>query len=654
MKKGLLTLLIFCVGTIAYAQNSILFNYEWEDSPSKHELTEEELNESQVYIKHLVANEIFYTADNSAIEYYMEHIIKHVNDEEAIDASNKVYLPGSMADPDEYTIVEKARVIKANGKVTDLDINDILEEEDEETGRTYRYFALEGLEVGDEIEYLYLYPRSPRTTGILRRLQTSDLKKEASLWIITPKNLINKFKSFNGFPEMERDSTHEDINFFRATYSNMPGLREEKFADYTANLAGVAYYLYENTANGTTTDYYSNVSKYLATSFNEINPKKTGVTKFIKKMGMDKTLKKEDQIRFVDNYIKTEIRYIENGLDGLSDLKVITSRKYANDMGLAKLYGAIFNQLDIKYEVVFTTDRSDLPFDEDFECGIYLDETMLYFPKYKKYLAVAGLGNRYGFPPTSYTNNYGYFTRFLEVGGLKSGVGKTKFIEPVSADQTMDEFTVELDLEFLPMCNAELTKKLTGYDALMYQTIIGLLDEESKEEFTEQIVKYIDEDMEIVEMELKNTDAQDAGVKPLLVDATFTSDIFVQKAGNNYLINVGKMIGPQSEMYEDEERVLPITHYTNKVYKRTLIVNIPEGYEVANLEKLAMDISFDQNGDRDMGFVSSYTLEGSVLKITCEEYYYTMNYPIERYEDFKKVINAAADFNKIAILLKKK
>ena len=109
MKKGLLTLLIFCVGTIAYAQNSILFNYEWEDSPSKHELTEEELNESQVYIKHLVANEIFYTADNSAIEYYMEHIIKHVNDEEAIDASNKVYLPGSMADPDEYTIVEKAR-----------------------------------------------------------------------------------------------------------------------------------------------------------------------------------------------------------------------------------------------------------------------------------------------------------------------------------------------------------------------------------------------------------------------------------------------------------------------------------------------------------------------------------------------------------------
>jgi len=55
-----------------------------------------------------------------------------------------------------------------------------------------------------------------------------------------------------------------------------------------------------------------------------------------------------------------------------------------------------------------------------------------------------------------------------------------------------------------------------------------------------------------------------------------------------------------------------------------------------------------------MGFNSSYQVEGNVVKITILEEYRRTYYPLSQFEDFKKVINAAADFNKVALVLEKK
>jgi hypothetical protein len=55
-----------------------------------------------------------------------------------------------------------------------------------------------------------------------------------------------------------------------------------------------------------------------------------------------------------------------------------------------------------------------------------------------------------------------------------------------------------------------------------------------------------------------------------------------------------------------------------------------------------------------MGFVSRYELAGNTLKIKIQEDYRNIAYPLEQYEVFKKVINAAADFNKVVLILDKK
>ena len=52
-------------------------------------------------------------------------------------------------------VVNKARVIDTEGKVIELDKSKILTATNEETGRTYKYFAFEGVTKGSYIEYIY-------------------------------------------------------------------------------------------------------------------------------------------------------------------------------------------------------------------------------------------------------------------------------------------------------------------------------------------------------------------------------------------------------------------------------------------------------------------------------------------------------------------
>jgi hypothetical protein len=54
------------------------------------------------------------------------------------------------------------------------------------------------------------------------------------------------------------------------------------------------------------------------------------------------------------------------------------------------------------------------------------------------------------------------------------------------------------------------------------------------------------------------------------------------------------------------------------------------------------------------GFVSSYTIQDNTIEVIIREYYDNTMYSISNYNDFQKVINAAADFNKISVVLQKK
>ena len=54
-----------------------------------------------------------------------------------------------------------------------------------------------------------------------------------------------------------------------------------------------------------------------------------------------------------------------------------------------------------------------------------------------------------------------------------------------------------------------------------------------------------------------------------------------------------------------------------------------------------------------MGFISTYTLNDAELLINIHEFYKEIYYPVDTFEEFRKVINASADFNKVVLVLEK-
>ena len=121
------------------------------------------------------------------------------------------------------------------------------------------------------------------------------------------------------------------------------------------------------------------------------------------------------------------------------------------------------------------------------------------------------------------------------------------------------------------------------------------------------------------------------------------------------MLKIGEIIGQQVEMYQEKERKLPIEIEYPHVLDRTIKFEIPKGYQVKNLNDLNINISYnDDKGAESMSFVSSYTQEGNVVTIRVVENYKQTKYPITQINEFVKVINAAADFNKVVLVLEKK
>ena len=139
--------------------------------------------------------------------------------------------------------------------------------------------------------------------------------------------------------------------------------------------------------------------------------------------------------------------------------------------------------------------------------------------------------------------------------------------------------------------------------------------------------------------------------KPFVLDLVVKASELVDRAGNKILVKIGEIIGPQVEMYQEKPRQFDIDVNYPHVLARTIEFVIPRGYNVKNPDDLNISTVVRDNNQVTMGFESSYKLEGNVLKVSVVEQYCRLQYSLSQYEDFKKIINAAADFNKVILVL---
>ena len=195
--------------------------------------------------------------------------------------------------------------------------------------------------------------------------------------------------------------------------------------------------------------------------------------------------------------------------------------------------------------------------------------------------------------------------------------------------------------------------KMTGYYAQSIQTVYELVPEETQEEIRKEMMEYISGKVELKNLTAVNTASIDFGVKPLIMSADFTTTDFTEKGGPKMLFKVGELLGQQAEMYDEDERKQDVESEFNRKYYREITIKLPDGYKLSNPEIMKYEVLYKDGEEITAAFTSDYTIENGEMKIVVEEYYTTINYPKERFDDYTAVINAAADFNKKVLVFEK-
>jgi hypothetical protein len=632
------------------AQDLKYRDFKWEETP-QYKIPHTTSDDAEVVIKERVAIE-FAFHDNAFNQYEFAHRVVYIAKESAIEQNNKIFLSVKNSHD---VLIQQARVINAAGEIKVLNESDIKEGVDEEVGYTYRYFALEGLDVGSFIETVIMIKGPADHTGNKHYIQSDVKQYDVGFELISPEVLVFAFHSLNGLKEVQLDTTHSDKNFWSVHLDSVEKYVEEPLSFTYANLQAVIFKLSENHASGARdmASYGEAAKSYYNYLYGDISKsERNAIQSFLKKIGVEKGMSNAEKVRLLENHVKEYFAmkaYVQPELQGVVAL---LKNKASDERSFVQLYARALKLMEIEHQIVLTCDRTMNRFDRKFEAHSYLESTLFYLNQEQLFLSPAATGLRLGYVPWEFTENYGLFIQPLTIGQLTTGIGKIKKIPALDHDKSQYNHNVKVDMREDPTApTIRFETEMSGYYAAGIQTIYKYLSEEEKTKVNEGLLQTFSPELIDEELTVENAEPALFGKEPMVISTTAQSYHFTEEAGNKIVFKIGELIGEQSEMYNEKPRTLPIESDYNRSFYRSIEVLLPDGYTVTNLEKLNSSIETE---DKSSVFHSSYTLENNVLKVTISEYYNRIHYSLDEYEAYKSVINAAADFNKVVLYLDKK
>jgi hypothetical protein len=655
MKKTLFIpiLLLFSLNNNSFAQEkkATLLDYNWDENRSRYQLSPEEEQLPKIY---LLSKSVFeYVLENKEFTMYsLDHMIIRVNSEEAIENSNKIFV--SMYNTSEVVNI-KARSISKDGKVIVMDKNNIKEIKNDDNNQAKKKFAIEGVEKGSEIEFFYVKKMTPSTYKY-DVFQFGSPVKEAIFQLIAPNYLIFKFKRYNNFPPV-KDTVIGETRIYSAHSFNVPELRSEPYANYQKNRMRMEYKLgYNQAKSNKEMNTWADIAQKKYTFIHEITPKENNaIEKLYKSLKIEDNKTLEDKIRIIENFIKTNILIKDEYKPEYFSIENIIENKYGNKHGIIKLYMALFKMANINCQLVLTSDRDDIPFDGSFESWRFINNFLFYFTETDKFLSPEFTNYRYPLIPYNLTFTDGLFLKEVKVGEFASYITSIKFISPLNYNFSGQR--IDADVEFdknMDEATLKVTNMLKGYHALTIQPYYSQIPDDKKKKALEDIMKGITQDTKYTFLEAENTDPNFTLDKPFKVHAEVRGSLLLEKAGSKVLFKVGELLDKQAELYQDKQRKMSVECDYNREYVREFKIKIPEGFRVKNLNDINMNLCYERNGDKIYGFISSFEMNGDLLSIHINEFYKEIACPVEHYEDYRKVVNAAADFNKVILVFEPK
>lgn len=652
--KRAIFLFFVAASQICLGEGLFFDDYDWIFEPDFEVVQIDGEPQNAIVLKDLKVVEFFYDEDYDALlQLYTVHTKVQVNTHEAVELYNTHYMPMSRV-----LGIEDLRVRVITGKgVNEIDEIDLKDYEGKDDYASYKYFAIEGVEIGSQIEYIYSLKMLPQLEGSREFFQTNELKLNTEFHIYCEEKMYFNTKSYNGFDDLILDTAIVGKNHYFANIAQIEPLRPELYAPYNNSLMRVEYKLdhikpADEVKLYTYDQLSSQLNEYLRSDITKKDIK--SLNKLSKQLSLA-GLSELDKIRKIENFVKRSLTITDQSGDEFEQLEIILEKLVADQRGAIKLFVAMFDLSGVDYSYGLTSDRTKVSMDPDFESYSFLENYVFYFPGIDKYMAPTEAFYRVGYIPFNWCNNYGLFIKAVKLEEATASIGELRFIEPldyqVSEDKLDITIRVEGDFEGL---NLDIMRTLTGYNATFIQPIFELVPEAETKLVVNELLNLSGKDVVLNDFQLLNSSLDSFYLKPLIIHGSAsTRSSFYNKAGNKYLLKIGEVIGEQVEMYQDAERKLPVENEFNRNYERKIQFHIPEGFVVRNLDVLRTEIFHEENGERSMAFISDYEVEDDLVKVFVQEYYKKLDFPVENFDQFRKIINAAADFNKKVLIFEK-
>jgi hypothetical protein len=640
---------------------------DWEKDPKLTELTPEDTGFNAVYIIDENYYEIAFIGELKGqkfenklpVKFSTYHERVRLNNDEGVEEYNTKYI--SVRGGKDLVSI-KARSINPDGTITELDEDNIKFVENYEGYGPFKIFAHEGVQVGAEIEYIYTVVEPIGDLYGDAYVQYGYPVKKFHYSYTYPEHLIFETKSYNGAPEVKLDTLDEAYRF-SISRTNVPAFEEEEMSANTAEKQRIEYKMVENTATGKTGFYNYQEAANDKTKFfyefagdKKLNKKETkAFSKVLKALAIPSNASEKDKIYAIEQYVKTNFQVVEASQNVL--VHDVFKEKITSEYGAIRLYVLLLDHFDVDHRIVITYNRYKKRFDGDFESYNFLSITdaLIYFPGLDLFTSPSAQFYRLGVVPSGFAYTDGLFVKQKEIGGVKAAYPSVDYIEGIDHKHQYDNMYIDVSVaDDFDALNIHMKIDKLGYSAAAVRPYLSLLNDEKRNEVLEEEIDVLETDAEVSNVKASNTKMAAYMLdKPLTIEGDLKAPGLLEKAGPKYLVKIGDVIGPQMEMYQDKVRKYDAENFYNRTYYREITFNIPDGYKVVNLDDLNMDVYSEVDGERTMEFKVTYTVEGNTVKIIISEYYSEIRVPLARFEEFRAVVNAAADFNKKVLVLEK-
>ena len=370
------------------------------------------------------------------------------------------------------------------------------------------------------------------------------------LLIITPKYLKFDARGYNGFSVL-KDSVINDERLIPGYSENIKELDDEKYGLRDAYLQRADFKLSYNLSTNNDVEMYTwkELARKAYTNISTFSEKeKKAISKFILGANIPSDATEEKTIMLLEDYMKTRINVDEKLVSEDADnIEAIIKNGNTNNFGSVRLFVAILENKNIKYQTVFPSVRDQVPLDEEFANWNRIDETLIYFPGTGKLVQPSASAYRYPFVEAYWAGTRGLFLKGTTIGDVKTAVGKFDDIpiEPFEQNANNMEVHARLDAsgDSLIIDSKQILK---GYAAISYRPIWAYLAKDKQEETVKDIIQNVAKSENIQNIKTENTSLTDTwDNKPLVISGTIHTAELLERAGNKLLFKLGELIGTQ-------------------------------------------------------------------------------------------------------------